>query len=164
MSGQGREASTDRKEFVDKDVLMITEQLRAKANPLTPTASRKSRDLLKELTKSKKKKVPSGLPPQTQARSHPLETAGAITTDSVHTDDGREIKISPRIKPNTQGNSPPNPLLSDALLLPFAISSLVSGKFQSHHQPTLPNAQWHLIIAYGSRLGSQASTHNSLHV
>lgn len=156
----------DRKEFVDKDVLMITEQLRAKANPLTPTASRKNRDLLKELTKSKKKKkqVPSGLPPQTRARSHPLETAGAITIDSVHTDDGREIKISPRIKPNTQGNSPPNPPLSNALLLSFAISSLVSGKFQSHHQPTLPNAQWHLIIAYGSRLGSQASTHNSLHV
>lgn len=64
MPGQGREASTDRKESVDQDVLMITEQLRAKANPLTPTASRKSRDLLKELTKSKKKKkkVPSGLP------------------------------------------------------------------------------------------------------
>lgn len=56
MPGQGREASMDRKEFVDKDVLMITEQLRAKANPLTPTASRKNRDLLKELTKSKKKK------------------------------------------------------------------------------------------------------------
>lgn len=164
MPGQGREASTDRKESVDQDVLKITEQLRAKANPLTPTASRKSRDLLKKLTKSKKTKVPSGLPPQTQARSHPLETAGAITADSVHTDDGTEIKISPQIKPNTQGNSPPNPLLSNALLLPFAISSLVSGTFQSHHQPTLPNAQWHLIIAYGSRLGSQASTHNSLHV
>lgn len=41
---------------------------------------------------------------------------------------------------------------------------LPSGRLQSHHQPILPDAQWHLITAYGSRLGSQASTHNSLHV
>lgn len=156
-------ASLDKKEFVDKDMLMITEQLRAKVKPLALTALRKNRELLKELIKSNKKGNirTSSIDP---SKTLPPGTAVAITTDSEQTKNGRKIKISPQTKPNMQGNSPPNPLLSNALFLPFAVSGLASGKFQSHHQPKLPNTQRHLIIAYGSRLGSQASTHNSLHV
>lgn len=114
-------------------------------------------------------------------------------TDVMQREDGREIKISlpPQIKPDTRATSitadlrqrevreikvsqknkakyTAQPSTKSCCREPpyYLLQSprLVSGKFQSHHQPTLPNAQWHLIIAHGSRLGSQASTHNSLHV
>lgn len=55
--------------------------------------------------------------------------------------------ISPQIKPNTQGNNPPNPFPYNSLLLPFAISQPHFWKVSKSPQPTLPNAQWHLIIA-----------------
>ena len=96
--------------------------------------------------------------------THRPGTAGAFTPDSEQTGGGRGLKISPHIKQNIQGNS--LQILSCRMPYYYLLQScsLASGKFQSHHQPTLSNAQWHLIIAYGSRLGSQASTHNSLHV
>lgn len=135
---------------------MITEQLRAEAKPLAPTAPQRSRKLLKELTKSKKKGTQAGLQSPCNCWGHHYRLR----------------------KPNMGGeqNSLPKQsqihkatalqILSCRMPYYYLLQSpsLASGKFQSHHQPTLPNAQWHLIIAHGSRLGSQASTHNSLHV
>ena len=53
-------ASRDEKEIAHKDTLMTAEQLRGEAKPPAPTAPRKSRELLKELTKSKKKGSQAG--------------------------------------------------------------------------------------------------------
>lgn len=79
---------------VDKYTVMIAEELRAKAKSPALTAPRRSRELLKE-TKYQRKKVPSGLTPQTQARPHPPGIAGAITADSEQSEDRRRVTISP---------------------------------------------------------------------
>lgn len=49
-------ASLDKKEFVDKDMLMITEQLRAKVKPLALTALRKKQRAIKETYQVKQKR------------------------------------------------------------------------------------------------------------
>lgn len=113
-----------------KTRLMTAEQLRGGAKPPAPTAPGKSREMLKGLTESKKKGTQAGL--------HRPELLGpSITTDAEQ--DGRVTKISPQIKPNTQGNHrPPNPLLSNALVLPFAISQPRFWKV-SKSPPTNPS-------------------------
>lgn len=46
----------DKKEFVDKDMLMIMEQLRAEAKPLAPTTLRKKQGAIKGTYQDKQKR------------------------------------------------------------------------------------------------------------